>query len=80
MNTGISNGKGFVMKLADYLKQEKMTASAFAALIGVSTSTTTRWLTSGRTPDLSTMIKIEAVTKGAVRMEDFAPEHEVNGQ
>ena len=62
------------MQLAEWLEQTGTTITAFAAAVGVDTSTAHNWMTRRRTPRLETAIEIERVTKGKVRPADFASE------
>lgn len=59
------------MKLADYLKENKILKHAFAEQIGCAPSTISRLLSGKHVPDRETMTKIIEVTGGAVTPNDF---------
>lgn len=62
------------MKLADYLKSQRITVAEFAQSIEVDRSTVTRWISgSGDAvkPHWHQMAKIAAATGGAVMPNDF---------
>lgn len=59
------------MKLAAYLKKEKLTGAEFAAQINRSASTVSRIARGLHAPDWPTMLAIEAATKGAVGPSDL---------
>lgn len=61
------------MTLPDYLTQSGLTASAFAALVGVNVSTVTRWARGERWPRPEQIIRVEQVTGGQVTAQDFLP-------
>ena len=50
---------------------------SFANALGVAPSSVTRWINSGRKPELEMVARIEQVTNGAVRLRDLAL-HQVN--
>lgn len=59
------------MKLADYLSRNKLTRAAFGAQIGVSHAAVVRYVRGQRRPAWGVMEKIEAVTGGKVKPNDF---------
>ena len=59
------------MRLADYLRREGLTASAFARRIGRSEATVSRILRGINRPDWSTLEAIRKATDGAVTPNDF---------
>lgn len=59
------------MTLADYLSQNSLTATEFAALVECDESAVVRWLGGSRTPNANTMQRIIAATGGAVTPNDF---------
>lgn len=59
------------MQIAQWLKEQDVTATAFAARIGVSISTVTRIARGEVTPSPDTLRKIMAETGGAVTANDF---------
>ncbi|KIU33269.1 hypothetical protein SR39_13580 [Methylobacterium radiotolerans] len=61
------------MRLTDYLRQQKLTHSEFAALIGATQAAVTRYANGRRMPSLGKLIRIERATGGAVRAIDFMP-------
>lgn len=62
------------MKLADWLKHNRMTPAAFAELLGVDKSTATRWANEETTPRPAQMRAIKEKTGGAVTADDFVPD------
>ena len=64
-------GKNFVMQLGAYLKREEISSSDFAARVGVSPSSVTRWVRGERKPSLEQVVTIERVTNGDVVAADF---------
>jgi len=62
------------MTLTDYLETTGTTETAFAAALGVSQVTVHRYVKGKRFPDKDTILRVEVLTKGAVRPADwFAP-------
>ena len=59
------------MKLSDYLAQQKISISDFAALIDVSHASVSRYASGKRRPEWGILSKISAVTNGAVQANDF---------
>lgn len=59
------------MKLSEYLKQEALTASAFADRVGVTHVAIVRYLNGARRPDWPTLHRIVKVTNGQVTANDF---------
>lgn len=59
------------MKLGDYIERENLTAVEFGRRIGVSAITMWRYLRDGRIPEVSTMKRIIAETRGEVTPNDF---------
>jgi transcriptional regulator with XRE-family HTH domain len=62
------------MKLADYLKTNKITLEAFAKQVGRDTSTISRLARELNRPDWDTMQAIVTATGGEVQPNDFLPE------
>jgi DNA-binding transcriptional regulator YdaS (Cro superfamily) len=61
------------MTLAEYLKQNAITLTAFAASIGENIPTVHGWISGRRNPKLAALVAIERATDGAVRAADFLP-------
>jgi len=61
------------MTIAEYLKQNGMTLTAFAASIGEKVTTVHGWISGRRNPGLASLVAIELATDGAVRATDFLP-------
>jgi len=61
------------MKLSEYLKKRRISASEFAACIGVHKATVGRWISpdSDSRPDWDLIPKIVKATGGAVTANDF---------
>lgn len=62
------------MKLAQYLSQNEIKPSVFAAEIGVAPSTITRLIKGERSPRLDLIRLIREKTGGAVTADDFMSE------
>jgi predicted transcriptional regulator len=62
------------MKLADFLAQKSITHTDFAALIGVSQVSVTRYIAGRRTPRPNVLQRIRDVTEGNVTANDFMVE------
>lgn len=62
------------MKLATYLTEQNLTASAFAAQLDVPASTITRLLRGERAPGIKLVGKIIAKTGGKVTIDDLTPQ------
>jgi transcriptional regulator with XRE-family HTH domain len=59
------------MKLKEYLSTKKIKHTDFAADLGVSQVTVTRYVNGERKPSLSMALKIEDITKRKVRVSDW---------
>ena len=59
------------MKLKTYLSSKSIKHEEFAADLGVSQVTVTRYVNGTRTPSLSMALKIEDLTKRKVRVSDW---------
>lgn len=57
--------------LGDYLKDKNITQEAFAARVGTTQETVSKWVNGGRMPRRSHLAKIVAETAGAVTANDF---------
>lgn len=64
-------GKLRVMTLTQYLRDQGITASQFAADLGVVPSTVTRWLKGERIPEDDLKVRIFEATAGKVTPGDF---------
>lgn len=62
------------MKLAEYLSDNGLTQTAFAAKIEAAQVEISRFATGDRLPPWHKMLKIYKATKGAVTPNDFLPE------
>jgi DNA-binding transcriptional regulator YdaS (Cro superfamily) len=60
------------MTLADYLHKKRMTHTDFAAIIGVSISMVTRYVSEQRVPVAGYIEAIERATNGEVTLADWA--------
>lgn len=58
-------------RLTDYLKENNLTQTEFAALLGVTQSAVNAWVHGRRIPDARNIVKIRGLTKGFVRPEDW---------
>jgi hypothetical protein len=61
------------MTIAEYLKKNGMSLTAFAASIEEGVTTVHGWMSGRRRPGLASLVAIERVTDGAVRAIDFLP-------
>ena len=59
------------MKLAQYLKDEKISANQFAGRLGVPASTVTRWINNERMPTARHIEAVQRETRDSVRFEDW---------
>lgn len=59
------------MKLADFLSDKGMSRADFAAALGVSEVTITRYVGGRRMPRVEHLRRIREVTAGAVTADDF---------
>lgn len=59
------------MQLKSYLDRQKISRAAFGTSIGVTEVAVTRYINGDRIPRPAKMALIEAVTKGAVKPNDF---------
>lgn len=59
------------MTLAQFLDQNKLTDTAFAAQIGVTAEAVRRYRNGARTPKRAVLAKISDATQGAVQPGDF---------
>ena len=62
------------MTLADFLTEASLNASDFATQLGCETSTVTRILRGERKPSLELALRIERVSEGKVKPNDFMNE------
>jgi predicted transcriptional regulator len=65
----------FQTKLREYIKEEKLRARHFAALIGVSPAMVHKYLYCGAMPSFKTAKKIHITTSGFIGMEDMGYEY-----
>lgn len=59
--------------LQRFRESARLSQSALAALIGVSTATVSRWEKGKRIPEPAYWARIKAVTGGVVTINDFTP-------
>jgi DNA-binding transcriptional regulator YdaS (Cro superfamily) len=59
------------MKLDQYLRQYKVTATDFAIVLGVHVSQVSRWASGERVPSLTQAAAIKDTTRGRVTYDDF---------
>lgn len=62
-----------MMKLAQWLKTEKVTMAAFAERVGVTHSAVSRWCSGEIFPQGEKLIAIRSATNGLVSADDFMP-------
>ena len=70
------------MKLIDYMREKGIKAEGFAEMVGGGTTprAVRKWMYGETRPRLEDVARIEVVTDGAVRLEDFIASDVVNGQ
>lgn len=66
------------MKLSDFLSTRKITATAFAEKVGVSQPAMHRYLKNDRFPKPEIIARIEAVTGGKVKFNDWLEQQREN--
>jgi transcriptional regulator with XRE-family HTH domain len=59
------------MRLTEYLRRQKMSQSAFSRKLGMAQPTVNRYCLGERVPIPEMLVKIERITGGMVRVEDF---------
>ena len=59
------------MKLDQYLREHRITQTAFAAQVGVPVSRVNDWVKGNGKPTLERLAAIQAATGGAVGLADF---------
>ena len=62
-----------VMKLLDYLNQQKLSPKQFAPMVGVSDESIRRYCKGTRKPNAEVMTSLMKATKGKVQPNDFFP-------
>jgi predicted transcriptional regulator len=65
------------MRLGEYLQLADMSQTRFAALIGVQQATVSRYISGTKLPSVTAVLKIRDLSKGAVALDDWAPEKKV---
>lgn len=77
---GVAGTTAPMEQLTTWLTDENLTHDGAAALFGVSTATLRGWLYEGKVPrDLSAIQRVKVITKGRVRLEDWAAVIEARG-
>jgi DNA-binding transcriptional regulator YiaG len=61
------------MTISQYIAKHNLTWAQFAAMLNVARGTLYTWQTKQRQPRVSNILKLEQITKGQIRYEDFAP-------
>jgi transcriptional regulator with XRE-family HTH domain len=59
------------MRLTEYLRRQKMSQAAFARKLGVAQPAVNRYCRGERVPVPELLVRIERITAGMVRVEDF---------
>ncbi len=59
------------MRLTEYLRHQKTSQRAFAKRLGVTQQAANRYCMGGRIPEPEILVRIERITHGLVRVEDF---------
>jgi DNA-binding transcriptional regulator YdaS (Cro superfamily) len=65
------------MKLDQYLRENRITQTAFAAQVGVPVSRVNDWVRGNGKPTLERLAAIQAATGGAVGLADFVEVRDV---
>ena len=62
------------MRLGEYLQLADISQTRFAAQIGVRRATISRYISGTKIPSATVVLKIRDLSKGAVALDDWAPE------
>ena len=65
------------MRLGEYLQLANISQTRFAALIGVRQATVSRYISGTKIPSATVVLKIRDLSKGAVALDDWAPEKKI---
>ena len=65
------------MRLGEYLQLADISQTRFAALIGVQQATVSRYISGTKIPSATVVLKIRDLSKGAVALDDWAPEQKI---
>jgi transcriptional regulator with XRE-family HTH domain len=65
------------MRLGEYLQLADISQTRFAAQIGVRRATISRYISGTKIPSATVVLKIRNLSKGAVALDDWAPEKKV---
>jgi predicted transcriptional regulator len=62
------------MRLGKYLRSAEISQVRFATLLGVRQATVSRYISGTKIPSVTAVLKIRDISKGAVALDDWAPE------
>jgi transcriptional regulator with XRE-family HTH domain len=65
------------MRLGEYLRSAEISQTRFAAQIGVRQATISRYVSGEQVPSTPIVLKIRALSKGAVALDDWVPEKKI---
>jgi transcriptional regulator with XRE-family HTH domain len=65
------------MRLGEFLRSADISQTRFAALIGVRQATISRYISGEQIPSTPIVLKIRALTEGAVTLDDWLPEKKI---
>ena len=65
------------MRLGEYLQLADISQTRFAALLGVQQATVSRYISGTKIPSATVVLKIRDLSKGAVALDDWAPEKKI---
>ena len=66
-----------VVRLGEYLQLADIPQAKFAVLLGVQRATVSRYISGTKIPPVTEMLKIWGLSKGAVALDDWAPERKI---
>jgi len=65
------------MRLGEFLRLADLPQAKFATLIGVRQATISRYISGEQIPSTPIVLKIRALTEGAVTLDDWLPEKKI---
>ena len=65
------------MRLGEYLRSADISQARFAVLLGVRRATISRYISGTKIPSATVVLKIRDLSKGAVALDDWAPEKKI---
>jgi predicted transcriptional regulator len=65
------------MRLGEFLRSAEISQVQFATLLGVQQATVSRYISGTKIPSATVVLKIRDLSKGAVALDDWAPEKKI---